>query len=198
MIFRSAERRNSHQQNRCDEDKTESFPKEPTAYKPSENKSKKLLQKYHISFDHYLPHYMVYDFEATLEKLDTQEGCSTKFTSEHIPVRVSILDSLSDDTVWFVDEDPQSLFQKMIDHVNAITPSIYESNLMNFNLQPNLLSRISHLLKACLPRFKLQTKSISEDDQGRQGPKVPWHLWCRPKERCTVQETQPAQGSRGS
>ncbi|KAG3233688.1 hypothetical protein PI124_g21243 [Phytophthora idaei] len=87
-----------HTKNQCERVNIESFPAEPTIYTPAQNTIRSLLTKYSIKdADHYSDHCIVYDFEAILKPTGVQHGESTVFTNEHIPVSVSIADSLTEE-----------------------------------------------------------------------------------------------------
>ncbi|GMF27610.1 unnamed protein product [Phytophthora lilii] len=95
MVFEDSERMRSHSKNKCDQVNLESFVARPTIYNPPENRIKKLLSKYSIkNVDHYLDHFIVFDFEAILKPLSQQHGQHTSFDNQHIPVSVSVSDSL--------------------------------------------------------------------------------------------------------
>jgi hypothetical protein len=53
-------------------DYIESFSKKPRRYEPSNNRMKMLLLRYKIydDLDHYIDHFIVYDFEAILFDID--------------------------------------------------------------------------------------------------------------------------------
>lgn len=125
MVFENDERMRAHTKNKCDQINLESFPEEPTVYRPPENRIKKLLAKYSIKHvDHYLDHFIVFDFEAILKPICQQHGASTSFDNEHVPVSVSVSDSLSNAVRCFVNEDPKALIVDMIDYINEVSDNI--------------------------------------------------------------------------
>ncbi|GMF65334.1 unnamed protein product [Phytophthora lilii] len=91
MVFENDEQMRAHTENKCDQINLESFPKEPTIYRPAENRIKKLLSKYSIKgVDHYLDHFIVFDFEAILKPVNQQRGANTSFDNEHVPMTSAI------------------------------------------------------------------------------------------------------------
>ncbi|GMF40949.1 unnamed protein product [Phytophthora lilii] len=87
MVFVSTEKLKNHKKNQCELVNIDSFPTEPTIYKPAQNTIRSLLTKYSIKdADHYIDHFIVYDFEAILKPTATQHGENTVFTNEHISV----------------------------------------------------------------------------------------------------------------
>ncbi|KAL8012338.1 hypothetical protein Plhal710r2_c045g0147221 [Plasmopara halstedii] len=60
MIFLTSERLKNHKKNQCELVNIESFPAEPTIYKPAPNVIRSLLTKYSIKeADQYIDHFMV-------------------------------------------------------------------------------------------------------------------------------------------
>lgn len=121
MIFISAKKLGDHKRNRCDELYINSFPTKPTKYRVNENPIKKLLREYDIKgLDHFTDHFIVYDFEAILAKTDDQRGANTLFVSKHIPVSVSICNSLTFEKRCFVEDDPKELLRKMFEYIYEV------------------------------------------------------------------------------
>ncbi|GMF22315.1 unnamed protein product [Phytophthora lilii] len=91
----------------------------------SENRIKKLLTKYSFkNVDHYFDHFIVFDFEAILQSLSQQHGQHTSFDNQHIPVSVSVPDSLSNQTRCFVNNEPKALVEDIIGYINHVSNEI--------------------------------------------------------------------------
>jgi len=125
MVFQTNDQMRSHTKNKCDQINLESFAPEPTIYNPAQNRIKKLLSKYAIKHvDHYLDHFIVFDFESMMEPLGQMHGANTEFTSKHVPVSVSICDSLSNEKRCFVSDNPKKLVEDMISYINKVSNDI--------------------------------------------------------------------------
>ncbi|GMF19315.1 unnamed protein product [Phytophthora lilii] len=86
MVFENNDRMRAHSKNKCDQVNLESFVAKPTIYNPPENRIKRLLSKYSIkNVNHYLDHFIVFDFEAILKPLSQQHGSHISFDNQHIP-----------------------------------------------------------------------------------------------------------------
>jgi len=132
-IFTTYEKLWSHKKTKCEFEVLESFPKEPTIYKPQENQVKKLLTKYRVKgVDHYIDHFIVYDFEAILVPTATQRGESTIYTNKHIPVSVSVCDSLTDEVRCFISESPIQLLKDMFAYMDEVSKKIDAYNEYKF------------------------------------------------------------------
>lgn len=108
-VFDVYEKLKNHKKTKCEFEVIESFCKKPTNYRPAENPIKKMLTKYKIeNIDHYLGHFIVYDFEANLEGINEQRGENSRYTSRHKAVSVSICNSLSNEVKCFVNNDPKA------------------------------------------------------------------------------------------
>ena len=55
------------------------------------------------------PYFIVYDFEAILEKMDEAQTEELTITSRHVPVSVAINDNLTNEPSFIVDEEPEYL-----------------------------------------------------------------------------------------
>ncbi|RAW39479.1 hypothetical protein PC110_g4287 [Phytophthora cactorum] len=89
-----------------------------------------MLTKYSIkSTDHYLDHFIVYDFEAILKPTLVKHGKNTTFTNEHIPVSVSVADSLTKEVRCFVNDDPKTLLTDMFKYVASVSVKIQRYNV---------------------------------------------------------------------
>ncbi|KAG2782167.1 hypothetical protein PC111_g24506 [Phytophthora cactorum] len=140
MFFVSAEKLKNHKKNQCELVNIESFPAEPTIYKPAQNTIRSLLTKYSIKdADQYIDHFIVYDFEAILKPTATQHGENTVFTNEHIPVSVLVADSLTEEVRCFVNDDPKMLFTDMFKYIGDVSVKIQQYNV---NKYKSLLQKI--------------------------------------------------------
>lgn len=80
-IFETFDKLHNHRRNKCQLETIESFDKFPKLYEPPRNQMKRLLDKFKIkNVDHYLPHFIVYDFESVQQHLDHDKDAKTKFT----------------------------------------------------------------------------------------------------------------------
>jgi len=133
MIFKASDKLRNHAKNRCDEVNIESFPEKPTMYIPPENTIKKMLQRYSIkNLDHYIDHFIVYDFEAILKPTVITHGDSTTYDNEHIPVSVSITDSLTKRVECFISDEPNALLKMMFDYIKIATKAIQRYNVSKY------------------------------------------------------------------
>ena len=133
QIFTTSSKLADHRRSMCDQKVLESFVAKPTIYIPPENKIKSLLLKYGLKdIDHYFDHFIVYDFEAILKKICEKHGENTTYTSQHVPVSVSVCDSLSGVAKCFVSDDPKDLLGQMFDYIHSIQDSIYKYNTTKF------------------------------------------------------------------
>ncbi|KAG3060229.1 hypothetical protein PC121_g13582 [Phytophthora cactorum] len=140
MVFVSAEKLKNHKKNQCELVNIESFPAEPTIYKPAQNTIRSLLTKYSIKdADQYIDHFIVYDFEAILKPTATQHGENTVFTNEHIPVSVLVTDSLTEEVRCFVNDDPKMLLTDMVKYIGDVSVKIQQYNV---NKYKSLLRKI--------------------------------------------------------
>ncbi|GMF36857.1 unnamed protein product [Phytophthora lilii] len=154
MVFENNELMRAHTKNKCDQVNLESFVKYPTIYKPAENRIKKLLTKYAIKkVDHYLDHFIVYDFEALLEPIQQQHGQNTEFTSKHIPVSVSISDSLTNEVQCFINEDPKVLIEDMVAYINKVSNLISQYHRGKFSAIYHSINKQEQLLEEANPKI---------------------------------------------
>ncbi|GMF36583.1 unnamed protein product [Phytophthora lilii] len=133
MVFVSAERVKNHKKNQCELVNIESFPAEPTIYKPAQNAIRSLITKYSIkNADQYIDHFIVYDFEAILKPTATQHGENTVFTNEHIPVSVSVADSLTEEVRCFVNDDPKMLLTDIFKYIGDVSVKMQQYNVNKY------------------------------------------------------------------
>ena len=69
------------------------------------------LEKEFISY----PHFMVYDFEAILAPLNEHPTDDLTYLSRHVPISVAVHDTLSEEPVYLVDENPKRLIKRFIE-----------------------------------------------------------------------------------
>ena len=60
------------------------------------------------------PHFIVYDFEAILAPLNEHPADVLTYLSSHIPISVAVHDTLSKESLYLVDENPQRLIERVI------------------------------------------------------------------------------------
>ncbi|RLN94987.1 hypothetical protein DYB28_000614 [Aphanomyces astaci] len=118
MVFDTNKDRLNHEAGKCEQTELIQYVKEVSAFKPSDNKILAFIDRYDIKdLDHYIDNFIVYDFEAILAEVEKKvegDDAKTTFVSEHIPVSVSICDSLTRECKFFVNEDPKQLVDDMI------------------------------------------------------------------------------------
>ncbi|GMF36794.1 unnamed protein product [Phytophthora fragariaefolia] len=140
MVFVSAETVKNHKKNQCELVNIESFPAEPTIYKPAQNTIRSLLTKYSFKdADQYIDHFIVYDFEAILKPTATQHGENTVFTNEHIPLSVSVADSLTEEVRCFVNDEPKMLLVDMFKYIGDVSVKVQQFNVNKYR---SLLQKI--------------------------------------------------------
>lgn len=134
MIFGTWEKLAGHKKTQCQTLTRELFCNKPRNYRPAENRFKILLNKYTIKdVDHYMDHFIVYDFEAMLSDKFEQRGESTKYINEHVPISVSVCDSLSGGVRCFISDDPKNLLEQMFNYIDSISDDIYEYNNFKYS-----------------------------------------------------------------
>lgn len=96
MIFGTCQKLVVHKKTKCQVLTREIFCHKPRNYKPAQNQIKSLLNKYDVKTnDHYMDHFICFDFEAELTDKFEQRGESTKYINEHISMSISVCDSLT-------------------------------------------------------------------------------------------------------
>ncbi|KAG3117010.1 hypothetical protein PI125_g4145 [Phytophthora idaei] len=135
MIFVSSTKLRDHAKNQCELVNIESFPAEPTIYRPPPNTIRSMLTKYSIKgIDQYLDHYLVYDFEAILKLVMAHHGENTVFTNGHIPVSVSVSDSLTEEVRCFVSDEPKMLLTDMFEYIHQVSIKIQQYNVHKYEI----------------------------------------------------------------
>lgn len=143
MLFETRKERENHTKNRCDETELITFVKEPTYYKPGQNRLKTFLERFNITdVDHYHDHLLTYDFETLLKPREVVTGTTTSITHDHIPVSVSIYSTLTDETIHLVNEDPKQLIIDMVDNLRDMSFDIHEYNENKFKTLTSKLDEV--------------------------------------------------------
>ncbi|GMF27809.1 unnamed protein product [Phytophthora fragariaefolia] len=133
MVFVSSDKLRNHTKNQCELVDIESFPAQPTIYQPAPNSIRSMLTKYSIKdAGHYIDHFIVYDFEAILKPTGVKHGENTIFTNEHIPVSVSVADSLTEEVRCFVSDDPKELLKDMFQYIKEVAAKIQQYNVSKY------------------------------------------------------------------
>ncbi|KAG2883864.1 hypothetical protein PC117_g25932 [Phytophthora cactorum] len=181
MIFVSSTKLRDHTKNQCELVNIESFPAEPTIYRPPSNTIRPMLTKYSIKgIDQYLDHYLVYDFEAILKPTATQHGENTVFTNEHIPVSVSVADSLTEEVSCFVNDDPKVLLTDMFKYIGDVSVKIQQYNVNKYKLLLQKIINAHGLTGMEIPGAKLgKTYKMSDVEswigEGKYGSFFDFH-----------------------
>ena len=72
------------------------------------------------------PYFIVYDFEAILEKMNEPQTEELNITSRHVPVSVAINDNLTSEPVFIVDQDPENLIKSFVEDLKERQKKIAE------------------------------------------------------------------------
>ena len=72
------------------------------------------------------PYFIVYDFEALHKKMNEPQTEEITITSRHVPVSVAINDNLTNEPVFIVDEDPESLIKRFVEDLKERQRKIAE------------------------------------------------------------------------
>jgi len=123
----------NHKKTKCEFEVIESFPKSPTIYRPPQNQLRQILNKFRIENDHYMDHFIVYDFEAILKPTSINHGESTTFTNQHIPVSVSVCNSLTEEVKCFISDSPLHLLNEMFAYIEIISTEIRKYNFTKYD-----------------------------------------------------------------
>ena len=75
--------------------------------------SKRFLKREFIPY----PNFIVFDFEAILNKLDLYQTSDLTINSQHIPVSVAINDNLTNEPIFVEDSDPEALIQEFLEEI---------------------------------------------------------------------------------
>lgn len=165
MIFGSYEKLRNHNKNRCEDKSIASYVEKPSVYRPAENKMKKLMRKYGVEGSHYFDHFIAFDFESILKPIKESHGEGTEYTHEHIPVSVSVSDSLSREVECFVNDDPQRLVEDMFECINKRQEAIAKHNIKEFD---GLSSAIATKLDTFEAEFSSRMKGITDMKKARK------------------------------
>ncbi|GMF29733.1 unnamed protein product [Phytophthora lilii] len=129
---------------------------QPSIYRPPQNAIRSLLTKYSIKdADHYIDHFIVYDFEAIIKPIGVQHGKSTIFTNQHIPVSVSIADSLTEAVRCFVNADPKALLTDMFKYIADVAVEIQKYNVEKYETLLRKIIKIYGLTGVKIPGANL-------------------------------------------
>ena len=71
-------------------------------------------------------YFIVYDFEAILEKMNEPQTEELNITSRHVPVSVAINDNLTNEPVFIVDQDPENLIKSFVEDLKERQKKIAE------------------------------------------------------------------------
>ncbi|EGZ13477.1 hypothetical protein PHYSODRAFT_335243 [Phytophthora sojae] len=164
MVFVSSDKLRSHTKYQCELVNIESFPAQPTIYQPAPNSIRSMLTKYPIKdADHYIDHFIVYDFEAILKPTGVKNGENTIFTNEHIPVSVSVADSLTEEVRCFVSDDPKELLKDMFQYIKEVAAKIQQYNVSKYESLLRKIINVHGLTDAEVPGLDLG-KTYKMDD----------------------------------
>ncbi|EGZ17269.1 hypothetical protein PHYSODRAFT_331270 [Phytophthora sojae] len=164
MVFVSPDKLRNHTKNQCELVNIESFPAQPTIYQPAPNSIRSMLTKYSIKdADHYIDHFIVYDFEAIRKPTGVKNGENTIFTNEHIPVSVSVADSLTEEVRCFVSDDPKELLKDMFQYIKEVAAKIQQYNVSKYESLLRKIINVHGLTDAEVPGLDLG-KTYKMDD----------------------------------
>ena len=104
------------------------------------------------------PYFIVYDFEAILEKMNETQTEELTITSRHVPVSVAINDNLTNEPSFFVYEEPENLTnifmqdlmerqEKIAKEVNSLYPFPESGEINESDESENLIKAETHLPK---------------------------------------------------
>ena len=104
------------------------------------------------------PYFIVYDFEAILEKMNEAQTEELTITSRHVPVSVAINDNLTNEPSFYAGEDPAYLIndfmadlverqEKIADEVRSLYPWPESSTIDESDESEKLIKAEAHLPK---------------------------------------------------
>ena len=110
------------------------------------------LDKYGIhvpSKDRIFPHFITYDFEAVLQKLNRDPSHKLVWEEKHIPISVGVGSNVPGFTnsICFVNYDLDGLLDEMIDHMHTIGKRVKD-------IQKEKFAQVFQRLEAMLEQFK--------------------------------------------
>lgn len=161
MVFATAEQLRDHKKNSCENAYIKRFVKEPNLFRPATNTMARLLEKYGVKdVDPSTDHFLVYDFEAILKPLDADKAAKRlTFTNAHIPVSVSVHDSLTDEAKCFVNDSPKQLLIDMFTHA-ATKRSLIEQ--YNKNKYDQLIEKVEQRKQEAEVRHSQEPSKITK------------------------------------
>ena len=119
----------------------------------SRNKLKKKFVPY--------PYFIVYDFEAHVEKINEQQTEDLTICSKHVPLSVAVNDNLTNTPTFLVDKDPEKLIAKFVKELIKRQPNNAEKVEMLY-LSPEYpdYKTFVHLPKQVLDNWKSWVKQV--------------------------------------
>ena len=105
--------------------------------------------------------FIVYDFEAVLKPLDKGAG-RTKFSSEHVPISVSVASTVEgfEEAVFMLDtKDPQNLLNEFINYLNEISET-HKTMFLEENKE--LVREFKTKIQNAKDRYEEEVKNIEE------------------------------------
>ncbi|POM79497.1 Hypothetical protein PHPALM_2821, partial [Phytophthora palmivora] len=124
------------------------------------NKINAMLERYGVKdVSQFTDHYLVFDFEAILKPLEaTKKKAKLEFTHEHIPVSVSVSDSLTKEVRCFVNESPKLLLQEMFGSAKAKRDLIAAYNRNKFS---SLRLKVNKRIDRARERYEVHPNKIA-------------------------------------
>ncbi|EGZ07855.1 hypothetical protein PHYSODRAFT_339760 [Phytophthora sojae] len=143
MVFVSSDKLRNHTKNQCELVNIESFPAQPTIYQPAPNSIRSILTKYSIEdADHYIDHFIVYDFEAILKPT---------------------ANSLTEEVRCFVSDDPKELLKDMFQYIEEVAAKIQRYNVSKYETLLHKIINVHGLTDAEVPGLDLSKTYKMED-----------------------------------
>ena len=123
--------------------------------------SRKKLKRKFIPY----PYFIVYDFEALLEKINEQQTEDLTINSKHVPLSVAINDNLTNTPTFLVDKDPEKLIAKFVKELIKRQGGIVEKVEMLFpdfseSFSKNDYQTFGHLPKKVIDNWKSWVKQV--------------------------------------
>ena len=89
------------------------------------------------------PYFIVYDFEAILEKMNEHQTEELNITSRHVPVSVAINDNLTNEPVFIVAQDPENLVKRFVEALKEKQKKIAEEVYSLYSLPKSTDDRVN-------------------------------------------------------
>ena len=117
------------------------------------------------------PYFIVYDFEAILEKMNETQTEELTITSRHVPVSVAINDNLTNEPSFYADEDPAYLIndfmadlverqEKIADEVRSLYPWPESGTIDESDESEKLIKAEVHLPKKAKNLWKTWVNQV--------------------------------------